>query len=95
MSRNSITPSRAFFTIGVSVLIVWPSAAGSFALLKTAVESDEEKAALGALAPALPGCVKKGEQLSVNRFNLRGTIALNFYRLAQAPRFAAKPGGAE
>jgi hypothetical protein len=29
MSRNSITPSRAFLTIGVSVRIVWPSAAGS------------------------------------------------------------------
>ena len=29
MSRNSITPSRAFLTIAVSVRIVWPSAAGS------------------------------------------------------------------
>jgi hypothetical protein len=28
MSKNSITPSRAFFTIGVSVRIVWPSVAG-------------------------------------------------------------------
>ncbi len=28
MSRNSITPSRAFLTIGVSVRIVCPSAAG-------------------------------------------------------------------
>ena len=28
MSRNSITPSRAFLTIAVSVRIVWPSAAG-------------------------------------------------------------------
>ena len=29
MSRNSITPSRAFLTIGVIVMISWPSAAGS------------------------------------------------------------------
>jgi hypothetical protein len=29
MSRNSITPSRAFFTISLSVRMVWPSAAGS------------------------------------------------------------------
>ena len=29
MSRNSITPSRAFFTIGLSVLMIWPSAVGS------------------------------------------------------------------
>ena len=28
ISRNSITPSRAFFTIGVLVKISWPSAAG-------------------------------------------------------------------
>ena len=28
MSRNSITPSRAFFTFSVRVWITWPSAAG-------------------------------------------------------------------
>src|SRR3954466_11734880 len=28
MSRNSLTPSRAFLTIALSVRIVWPSAAG-------------------------------------------------------------------
>jgi hypothetical protein len=88
--------ARAYASLApIGECVVRANPAGSFALLKTAVESDEEKAALGAIAPALPGCVKKGEQLSVNRFNLRGTIALNFYRLAQAPRVAAKPGGAE
>jgi len=29
MSRNSITPSRAFLTISLSVRISWPSVAGS------------------------------------------------------------------
>ena len=28
MSKNSITPSRAFFTLGVVVITTWPSAAG-------------------------------------------------------------------
>ena len=75
--------------------VVRADPAGSLALLKTDVESDAEKAAVGAIAAVLPGCVKKGEQLSINRFNLRGTIALNLYRLARAPRLAASPGGAE
>ena len=74
--------------------VVRADPAGSLALLKTEVESDAEKAAVAALAPVLPGCVKKGEKVSINRFNLRGTIALNLYRLARAPRIAANPGGA-
>jgi len=75
--------------------VVRADPAGSLALLKTEVESEQETAAVAALAPVLPGCVKKGEQLSLNRFNLRGTIALNLYRLARARRVAANPGGAE
>ena len=75
--------------------VVRADPAGSLGLLKTEVESDAEKAAVAALAPVLPGCVKRGEKVSMNRFNLRGTIALNLYRLARAPRIAANPGGAE
>ena len=75
--------------------VVRADPAGSLALLKTPVESEEEMAAVGALAPVLPGCVKKGQKLSFNRFNLRGTIALNLYRLARAPRVAASSSGAE
>ena len=37
MSKNSITPSRAFLTIALSVRISWPSAAGS-AMVKKARE---------------------------------------------------------
>jgi len=75
--------------------VVRANPAGSLALVRTKVESEAEKLALGALAPSLPGCVTKGQKLSINRFNLRGTIALNLYRLAHAPRIAAIPGGAE
>ena len=75
--------------------VVRADPAGSLALLKTPVESEEEMAAVGALAAVLPGCVKKGQKLSFNRFNLRGTIALNLYRLARAPRVAASSSGAE
>ena len=79
----------------VGECVVRTDPAGSLALLKTDVESDAEKAAVGAIAPVLPGCVKKGEQLAINRFNLRGTIALNLYRLAKAPRMAINSSGAE
>jgi hypothetical protein len=75
--------------------VVRADPARSLALLQTEVESDAEKTAVGALAPVLPGCVKKGEQLAINRFNLRGTIALNLYRLARAPRVAPSSDGAE
>lgn len=75
--------------------VVRANPAASLALLKTPVETEAEKTALGTLAPALPGCVKQGEQIAINRFNLRGTIALNLYRLARAPRIAVGSGGAQ
>ena len=83
----------AIAPLGECVVRANPDA--SLALLKTPVETDAEKSAIAAIAPALPGCVKKGEQISINRFNLRGTIALNLYRLARAPRIAAASGGAQ
>lgn len=66
--------------------IVRNAPAASVALLRTPLDGDEEKAAIAAMAPALSGCVPKGQKLAVNRFNLRGTVALNLYRLAKAPR---------
>jgi hypothetical protein len=74
--------------------VVRADPAGALVLLKTDEASEAEKAAVAAIASKLPGCVKKGQQLAINRFNLRGTIALNLYRLARAPRVAANPGGA-
>jgi hypothetical protein len=87
---------QAYASLGpIGECVVRADPAGSLALLKTEAGSDAEKAAVGAIAAVLPGCVKKGEQLSINRFNLRGTLALNLYRLARAPRVAANSGGAE
>jgi hypothetical protein len=54
----------------------------AWALLKTEVVSREEQVALAALAPAMSGCISKGQQVELNKFNVRGSIALNFYRLA-------------
>jgi len=58
----------------------------AWALLKTEVVSKGEQAALEALAPAMSGCVSKGQQVELNKFNVRGSIALNFYRLAMTTR---------
>jgi hypothetical protein len=75
--------------------VVRADPAGALALLKTDVASEAEKGAVAAIAAALPDCVKKGEQLSINRFNLRGTVAINLYRLARAPRVPVNASGAE
>ena len=57
--------ARAYANLApIGECVVRADPAGSLALLKTKVESDAEKAAVGAIASALPGCVKKGEQWS-------------------------------
>ena len=61
---------------------------GSAALLRTRLDSDAEQAAIAAMGPALSGCLAKGQKIAINRFNLRGTVAVNLYRLARAPRVA-------
>lgn len=67
----------------------------AWALLKTEVVSKGEQAALEALAPAMSGCVSKGQQVELNKFNVRGSIALNFYRLAMAAGGGAGPEAAK
>ncbi len=66
---------------------------GSQRLLATKINSTEEGAALTALLPAFSACLETGHQFGANRLNLRGIVALNYYRLAFAPQAAsaAKP----
>jgi len=61
----------------------------SAALISTNVASEAEQAAFEALAPALSQCVEMGGKLALNKFTLRGTVAVNLYRLARAPRILA------
>lgn len=57
------------------------------ALLLTAPASAEERAALAALSPSFDACMQTGDvRLSLQV--ARGTLALNFYRLAGAPNGA-------
>jgi hypothetical protein len=55
-------------------------------LLQTKINSDEELQALRAMMPAFSSCLDRGHKLSTERASLRGTIALNYYRLAFAPK---------
>jgi hypothetical protein len=61
---------------------------GSHTLLSTPVNSDAELQALQALMPAFSGCLDIGQQFKASRLLLRNTLALNYYRLAFAPKVA-------
>jgi hypothetical protein len=67
--------------------------ANSHALLMADPDSAQENAAFGRLRQAFGHCLDAGRQLELNKVSLRGTVALNYYRLAKAPRVtAAGPG---
>ena len=54
------------------------------ALLLTVPDSPEEKTSFDALRPAFAECLPAGTTLKFGRTALRGTIAINYYRLARA-----------
>lgn len=54
-------------------------------LAKTEVNSSEEEALLRELAPSFGVCLPGGVQLRFNPMQLRGTLMMNYYRLAAAP----------
>lgn len=64
--------------------VVRDAPAGARALLLTTPDSPEEKPAFDALQPALAECLPAGSTLRFGRTALRGTIAINYYRLARA-----------
>ena len=74
--------------------VVRSAPAYSKALLMTAPDSTEETAQFGSLRSALSRCLPAGETLRFGRVALRGTIAINYFRLASAFR-AAPTGTAE
>ena len=63
------------------------------ALLLTKPESADEKQQFNALANALSVCVPEGETMSFGKLALRGTVAVNYYRLAKAAQPAPAVGG--
>jgi hypothetical protein len=63
--------------------VVRKTPANSWALLMTAPASSEERSQFEALVPALSECAPEGRTVQFDKLQLRGTIALNYYRLAQ------------
>ncbi|HEX8307324.1 MAG TPA: hypothetical protein VF645_02770 [Allosphingosinicella sp.] len=60
--------------------------AGSKALLLTVPDTPQESAAFDALRPVLERCMVQGQTVRFGRVALRGSIAINFYRLAHSVR---------
>ena len=69
---------------GECVVRVDPAAAK--ALLLTEPSSREENAKFSAMGNALGTCLAEGRSLEFGKADLRGTIAVNYYRLAMAAR---------
>ena len=69
---------------GECVVRVDPAAAK--ALLMTDEGTPAESAAFGNMSTALGTCVAEGRSLNFNKSSLRGSIAVNYYRLAAAAR---------
>lgn len=67
---------------GECVVRAAPDAARQLLVSETA--SDEENAAFQALSPHLGGCVPQAVKVSFTRVELKGTIAVNYYRLSHA-----------
>lgn len=66
----------------ISMCIAMRAPQDTAALFRTEVMSDNEKAALTAIAPQLPGCIKEGTEFKTNRAGLRALLALAAYRIA-------------
>ena len=78
------------YLAGYGECVVRADVAQSHALLMADPATVEEEAAFGRLKPALSQCIIAGQSLTFNKTTLRGTIAMNFYRLAHAPRAATQ-----
>ena len=80
--------SAAIWLFGFGECAVRADPAGARSLLQTKVNSDQELQALRAMLPAFGSCLDQGHKLGTDRASLRGTIAVNYYRLAFAPKVA-------
>lgn len=67
--------------------VVRANPSGARALLATAADSAQEKAAFADLSTAMGNCLEEGSKIELSKLVLRGTIAVNYYRLAAAAGF--------
>lgn len=93
MQENRQKQLALIYLAGFGECVVRADPANSHALLMTDAESAQESATFKALTPAFGGCLTAGRSLAFNKLTLRGTIAMNYYRLAHSPRAAASSAG--
>ena len=62
---------------------------GARQLLRTRINSKEERQAVQALMPAFAGCIPAGVEVRPDLTTLRGNVAVYYYRLAHAPKSQA------
>lgn len=91
-ARNLAEAKMATFMSGFGECVVRSDPVGSHGLLMTKVTSAEETAQINRLRPALAGCIPKQMELPLTKASIRGSIALNYYRLAMAARDAVTRG---
>lgn len=88
-SRDEALVHVALSRFGECVVRVSPNAADS--LVRSPVYSAAEQVAYRALATAT--CLQEGQKVEFSRDVLRGTVAMNYYRLAHAPRVSVPSQG--
>lgn len=69
--------------------VVRSDGGGAKALLLTGPDTPQEAAAFDRLRPVLAHCLPEGRTLKFGRTTLRGSLAINFYRLAHSTRALA------
>jgi hypothetical protein len=90
-ARQSHARDTAFaFLSRYGECIVRADTAGAKALLVAMPDSPEETSRFTALRPALSRCLPEGQTLRFGKVALRGSVAINYYRLARAARLAGR-----
>jgi hypothetical protein len=86
-AQRTAATSAAVSRYGECIVRTAPAEAGR--LVRSGITTPQEDSAFAALKPALSSCLFQGQTGKFSRDVLRGTVALNYYRLAKAPRAAA------
>ena len=69
--------------------VVRASPPAALRLVLSTPSTSNEAEAFGLLGPALSACLTQGQTIALDKTAIRGSIALNLYRLAHAPRVPA------
>jgi hypothetical protein len=89
--QNYRTAEAFTFLSRYGECVVRADPAAARALILAMPNSPEEASQFAAMQTSLGACLAAGQQLKFGKLDLRGTIAVNYYRLAKAAAGAAQP----